>query len=86
MAEEDSIRRVLEDHQRRHIAVFCILPRSSDEILGSVKEIWKDYDAKTLATDLSTLESYGAAIYEGDKWKTTDIAKTVLKKYYGVKV
>ena len=83
---EDSIRRVLDDAQRRYIAKFCTEPHTSVEILKIVKENWKDYSASSLALDLRQLERIKAVVYmEDDKWKTTDIAEKVLRKYFGYK-
>ena len=83
---KDEIRRVLEDSQRRYIATFCVKPHSSDEILKSVKGIWSGYSASTLGGDLNLLEDSQAIVYmEDDKWKTTDIAGKVLRKYFGHK-
>ena len=83
---EDVVRSVLEDSQRRYIAKFCIEPHSSNEILKSIKGIWKEYSASSLGSDLNVLEDSEAVVYtEDDKWKTTDIARKVLRKFFGHK-
>ena len=83
---EDEVRRILEDSQRRYIATLCVKPHSSNEILKSIKGIWSGYVADTLGSDLNVLEDSQAIVYmEDDTWKTTDIARKVLRKYFGHK-
>jgi hypothetical protein len=84
--QEENLRTVLADAQRRHIAEFCFVPHSSDEIFKSVKSVWSGYTGDTLASDLKALESIKAVAYTtDDKWTTTEPAKKILKKYFGIK-
>lgn len=83
--QEEYIRGTLADAQRRHIAEFCFEPHSSDDIFKSVKTVWSTYAGETLASDLKALENIKALVYAEDRWKTTEQAKKVLKKYFGTK-
>lgn len=85
MPEEEDIRRVLEDDQRRSITLYCIEPLDSNEVLAKMRDVWSSYYANNLADDLSKLEGYGVISYKEGKWKTTEISIKVLKKYFGHK-
>ena len=80
---EEEIFSVLSDSQRRYIAEFCTEPHSSDEIWESVRANWSGYPKSTLASDLKRLETSKALVFVEEKWKTTEITKKVLKKYFG---
>lgn len=80
---EEEISNVLADAQRRHIAKFCVEPHSSNEIFKSARTVWSDYSGSTLASDLKQLENSRAIAFAENKWKTTETAKKVLKKYFG---
>ena len=81
---EMSFREVLSDAQRRHIAVFCAEPRTSEEIFKSVRSLWASYSGDTLSSDLKNLETNKAVVYTSEeKWKTTETTKKVMRKYFG---
>jgi len=82
--QEEQLRAVLSDAQRRKIAEFCYEPHSSDEIMKGIKTTWGAYSGDQLASDLRALETIKAIIYTEDKWKTAEPAKKVLKKYFGI--
>lgn len=83
-ADEENLRRVLSDPQRRAIAEFCAQPHSSDEIFKHLKITWSIYSRDSLASDIKALEDIKGIVYSEDKWATTEPTKKVLRKYFGL--
>lgn len=81
--DEEKIRSVISDAQRRKIAEFCIEPHSSDEIYKKLLTVWGNYKEETLASDIKAMEDNKSLVYSEEKWKTTEPTKKVLRKYFG---
>lgn len=81
---EEQIRVLMLDSTNRKIAVFCITPRTSQEI---VKKVAGPYPEETFQSvvgqALQQLESTKALTFSQDKWKTSERTVNVLKKYFG---
>lgn len=87
--------RMLSDDELRSVLQFCVTPKSTQEIIeyvfeGKQSRCPSSYHRigevqRLVASTLSELEQREAIVYCNDKWKTTEGALSVLKKYFGVK-
>jgi hypothetical protein len=81
---EEQYRILMMDSTNRKIAVFCITPRTSQEI---VKKIAGNYEEESFQSvvgqALRMLESNEALTFSQGKWKTSERTVEVLNKYFG---
>jgi len=89
MVSEEDIRYTLHDYSRREIAIFCSTPRSPAEIVTHLRGILYPKGDNRLVleivnSDLKELEKKEVIEYIKGKWKTSELAIDVLKKYYGI--
>lgn len=79
---------LLRDETVRIIARYCKSePRTSEQIINQVlkerKSTNREFYETIVADNLRKMENAGLIIFENGKWKTLDIANSILEKYYG---
>jgi hypothetical protein len=85
---------ISKDEDAREILTYCETPRSTDEIISHVYNIKRskkpascgdDQTVRTIVgSRLAKLESIKAIYFENNMWITSDTAKQILAKYFGL--
>lgn len=82
---EEQIRIMLLDNTARNIAIYCVEPHTSAEIVKMIAAPYtpQERHATLVGQALKNLELGGAMTFSGGKWKTTAQVIAVLQKYFG---
>ena len=67
-----------DDDYAKVVKSIEITPKTSSEIAEHT-----GISIRRVASVLESLERSKAVVYQGDRWRSTDLAIKVLKKYYG---
>ena len=90
--KDDIINYLTQDELSRNIARVCFSGMSTEKIVVEVSSYFSrkgtrvDYDdlRSRTASRLQNMEQLGILTYDNLLWKTTEKAKAILKKYFGM--
>jgi hypothetical protein len=81
---EEQLRVLMMESTNRKIAVFCITPHTSQEIVKKIAGAYEEESFQSVVGQaLKMLESNKALTFSQGKWKTSETTVEVLKKYFG---
>ena len=81
---EEQLRTLMMDPTNRKIAVFCITPHTSQEIVKKIAGLYEEESFQSVVGQaLKILESSKALTFSQGKWNTSEKTVVVLNKYFG---